>query len=39
MLAGPPLEGPKDEKLPVPPKGEGVTLEVSDPGTNSWPPH
>ena len=39
MPAGPPLEGPKDEKLPEPPEGDGVTPEASNPGTNNWPPH
>ena len=34
MPAGPPLEGPKGEKLPEPPKGEDATLEDSNPGIN-----
>ena len=39
MPAGPPLEGPKGEKLPKPPEGEGATLEAFDPGTYNQPPH
>ena len=31
MLAGPPLEGPKGEKLPELPKGEDATLEAPNP--------
>ena len=39
MPPGPPLEGPKGEKLPEPPEGEGATPEAFDPGTDNWPPH
>ena len=39
MPEGPPLEGPKDEKLPEPPKVEDATLEASDLGTDNWPPY
>ena len=39
MPAGPPLEGPKGEKLPEPPVGEDATLEASDAATDNWPPH
>ena len=39
MPAGPPLEGPKIEKLPEPPEGEDPNLEESDPGTDNQPPH
>ena len=34
MPVGPPLEGPKCEKLPKPPGGENATPEASDPGTD-----
>ena len=37
MTAGPPLEGPKGEKLPEPPEGEDATLEASNLGTDDWP--
>ena len=33
MPGGPPLEGPKGEKLPEPPEGEVATLEAADPKT------
>ena len=36
MSAGPPLEGPKGEKLP---EGEDATLEASNPRTDNQPPH
>ena len=39
MPVGPPLEGPKGEKLPEPPEGEDVTPEASDPGTDNQPPY
>ena len=39
MPAGPPLEGPKGEKLPEPPEEEDATPEASDPGTDNQPPH
>ena len=39
MPTGPPLEGPKGEKLPEPPEGEDATPEASDPGTDNLPPH
>ena len=39
MPAGPPLEGPKGEKLLEPPEGEDATLEASEPGTDNQPPH
>ena len=38
MPAGPPLEGPKGEMLPEPPKGEDATPEASNPRTDNWPP-
>ena len=37
--AGPPLEGPKGEKLTEPPEGEDATMEASDPTTDNGPPH
>ena len=39
MSVGSPLEGPKDEKLHEPPKGEGATPEANNPRTNNLPPH
>ena len=39
MLAGPPVEGPKGEKLLQPPEGGDVTPEASNPGTDNQPPH
>ena len=39
MPAGPPLKGPKDEKLPKPPEGESANPEASDPGTKHQPLH
>ena len=39
MQAGPPLEDPKGEKLPMPPEGEDTTPEASDPRTDNLPPH
>ena len=39
LPAGPPLEGPKGEKLPEQLEGEDATPEVSDPGTDNQPPH
>ena len=39
MPAGPPLEGPKSEKLPELPKGEDANPEASNPRTDNWPPH
>ena len=39
MQGGPPLEGPKGEKLPEPPEEEGATPEASDPRTENLPPH
>ena len=38
MPGGPPLEGPKGEKLPEPPEEEDATPEASDPGTENLPP-
>ena len=39
MLAGPPLDGPKDEKLPESPEGEDATQEASNPRTDNQLPH
>ena len=35
MPGGPPLEGPRGEKLPEPPEEEGATPEASDPRTEN----
>ena len=37
MPGGPPLEGPKGEKLPEPPEGEGATPEAANPETEISP--
>ena len=39
MPGGPPLEGPKDKKLPEPLEVEGATLEAGEPKTENLPPH
>ena len=39
MPAGPPLEGPKGEKLSEPPEGEDANLEPPNPRTDNQPPH
>ena len=39
MPAGPPLEGPKGEKLHETPEGKDATLEASNSGSNNHPPH
>ena len=39
MPGGPPLEGPKDKKLPEPLEVEGATPEAGDPETENLPPH
>ena len=39
MPAGPPLVGPKGEKLLEPSEGEDATLEANDSGTDNQPLH
>ena len=39
MPGGPPLEGPKGEKLPEPPKEEGATPEAANPRSENLPPY